>query len=245
MLLSAYDIIGFIADIQTSFTENFKILDEKYEWKIPDARLLVLLNCAEVAANARMGVGLLEFAKANGLDSKDWWDKWTCYDSHRSFARWPDFKVFVDDKSRQFIHRLREHLLITIQMNTESFLRNLARQFDQDHKEFWKLKKGLLEGVLRLSSHELMPLAVYQHLRNCLHNKGLHYNNNYPNLEFEINEFVFLFSHGEEVKISWEHIRELQVETSRMLMKIIEHPKVTSLPPFKEETIVLIIDGED
>lgn len=52
---SAYDIIGFIADVQTSFTENFKTLQNKYDWKVPDARLLVLLNCADVAANAGGG----------------------------------------------------------------------------------------------------------------------------------------------------------------------------------------------
>ena len=181
---SAYDIIGFIADVQTSFTENFKTLQNKYNWKVPDARLLVLLNCADVAANSRMGVGLLAFARANGLDSKEWWKKWTYYDSDRSFHCWSDFKTYTDDKSRQFIHRIQEHLLITIQVNTESFLRNLARQFQMDYNQFWRLKKDFLQGVLNLGSDELEPLSAYQHLRNSLHNKGLHYK--LPISEFNI-----------------------------------------------------------
>lgn len=192
-----------------------------------------------------LGVGLLEFARANGLDSKEWWKKWTYYDSDRSFHCWSDFKTFADDKSRQFMHRIREHLLVTIQVNTESFLRNLARQFQMDYNQFWRLKKDFLQEVLKLGSDELDPLSAYQHLRNSLHNKGLHYNIQYPDLTFDINGCVFSFTHGNEVMISWEHIRELQVATSNIIMKIIEHPKVRNLPQFNEETVVIIVDGDE
>jgi len=160
MYHSAYDIIGFIADIQTSFTENFKILLEKYGWKVPDVRLTVLLNCADVAANARMGVGLLEFARANGLDSKEWWKKWTYYDADRSFHCWPEFKTYADDKSRQFIHRIQEHLLVKVWVNAESFLRNLARQFHMDYTQFWQIKKDFLQKFLNLA---VMILAHSQY----------------------------------------------------------------------------------
>jgi len=44
--------------------------------------------------------------------------------------------------------------------------------------------------------------------------------------------------------ISWEHIRELQVATSNILMKIIEHPSVNNLPQFNEQTVVLIEDED-
>lgn len=242
--LSSYDIIGHIAEIQTSYTENFKKLQSKYVWKVPDARLQVFFNCFEVAANARLSVGLLAFARANGLESKDWWGKWTCYDSERAFDSWQDFKTFVDDKSRQSVHRVQEQLLVSVQIYVESFLRSLARQFHIDKKEFWRLKKDFLQDFLGIGVDELVPLSAYQHMRNSLHNKGLHYNANYPNLAFNINGYEFTFNHGQVVKISWEHIRELQVATSNLLLGINEHPKVNCLPPFEDKNVVLITDGE-
>ncbi|MFI5341120.1 MAG: hypothetical protein ACHQ7N_14955 [Candidatus Methylomirabilales bacterium] len=240
--LSSYDIIGFIADIQTSYTDNFKKLQGMYGWKVPDARLQVFFNCLEVAANARLGMGLLAFARANGLGGKDWWGKWACYDEDRAFNNLPDFGTFVDDKCRQFAHRTQEQLLVSVQIYTEAFLRSLARQFRIDRKQFWQLKKDFLQDVLGFGTHDIEPLTVYQHLRNSLHNKGLHYNNNYPRLAFDINGYNFGFTHGQAVKISWEHVRELQIATSNLLLKINEHSKVNCLPNFNEENVVIITD---
>jgi hypothetical protein len=243
--LNGYDIIGHIADIQTSFTENFKKLQNKYAWKVPDARLQVFFNCFEVAANTRLSIGLLEFARANGLKHRDWWEKWTYYESARAFNKWPDFGIYVDDKSRQFVHRVQEQLFVSVQIYVESFLRNLARQFHIDQKEFWRLKKDFLQNVLGFKTDELIPFSAYQHLRNSLHNKGIHHNANYPNLTFNINGYEFTFNHGEIVMISWEHIRELQIATSNLLLQIVEHPRANCLPTFEENNVVVIIDGED
>ena len=96
--LSAYDIIGAVADIQTSYTENYKMLEHAYQWKAVDARLQVFFQSCEVAGNARLGIALLVFAKDNGLRSKGWWGKWACYDEERAFNSWPNFQTFVDDK---------------------------------------------------------------------------------------------------------------------------------------------------
>ena len=242
--LSIYDIVGLIADVQTSYTNNLKTLQGKYGWKVPDARLQVFFNCFEVAANARLSVGLLSFARANGLESKDWWGKWTCYESDRAFDKWPDFKTFVDDKSRQFLHRTQEQMLISIQIYIESFLRSLARQFRIDRKEFWQLKKEFLMQTLGFSDSDLVPFTVYQHLRNSLHNKGLHYNARFSSLAFNINGYDFVFTHGQGVKISWEHIRELQIASSNLLLKINEHSRVSCLPQFDEENVIILADGE-
>jgi hypothetical protein len=243
--ISIYDIIGFIADVQTSYTENYKTLESKYHWKALDARLQVFFNCFEIAANSRLSVGLIAFARENGLSTKDWWGKWPLYDKDRAFNKWPDFKIFVDDKSRQFMHRVQEQLLVSIWIFTESFLRSLARQFNVDRNEFWQLKKDFLQAILGLDAADLIPLTVYQHLRNSLHNKGLHYNSKYPKLAFEINGYDFNFMHGNGVMMGWEHIRELQIANSNLLLKINSNPKVNCLPQFDERNVVVLNDEQD
>jgi hypothetical protein len=240
--LSIYDIIGVMADVQTSYTDNYKALEGKYHWKAIDARLQVFFQCFEVAGNARLSIALIAFAKGNGLDTKEWWGKWACYDHDRAFNRWPHFKTFVDDKSRQFIHRAQEQMLVSIQIYIESFLRNLARQFKVDPKEFWKLKSDFMQAILGLTAADLVPLTVYQHLRNSLHNKGIHHNVKYPDMTFDVGGFVFHFRHGQPVKISWEHIRELQIANSNLLLKICEHTRVDCLPPVDAQNIVVLTD---
>jgi len=242
--LSFYDIIGAVADVQTSFTENFKALQSKYHWKATDARLQAFFQCCDVAGNARLSLALLSSAKANGMETKDWWQKWAFYHND-AFNRWPQFKTFVDDKSRQFVHRVQEQLLVSIQIYVESFLRNLARQFNIDKKEFWQLKRDFLENILGFTKDDLVPLTVYQHLRNSLHNKGMHHNTNYPELSFNLGGYTFCFKHGEAVKSSWEHIRELQIANSNMLLRICEHAKVNSLAPFDAQNIVVLTDDQD
>ena len=241
--LSLFDIIGFIADIQTSFTENYKRLENKYDWKLPDARLSVLYNCLDVSANARLSVGLLACAKSYGLSDKDWWGKWALYDASVAFNRCPDFKIFVDDKCRQYIHRVQEQLLTTIQIYIESFLRNLGRQFDINEVYFWKLKEKLLEKILKFKNDELAALSAYQHLRNSLHNRGIHFNENYPDLELDINGYKFIFKHKESIKISWEHIRALLIANSDLLNKIIDSSKVSRLVSFNDQNVVILTDG--
>jgi hypothetical protein len=240
--LSAYDIIGFIADIQTSYTDNFKVLESTYHWTAIDARLQVFLQCADVAGNTRLSIALLTFARANGLKTKDWWSQWACYDADRAFNRCPQFDTFVDDKSRQFTHRVQEQLLVTNQIYIESFLRSLARQFNIDRKDFWRLKKDFLQDTLGITATDLTPLTVYQHLRNSLHNKGVHYNAAFPELAFNIGGYPFIFRHGNIVMISWEHIRELQLASSTLVRTICEHPRVTSLAEFEAHNIVILSD---
>lgn len=207
-----------------------------------DARLQVFFNCLEVAANARLSIGLLAFAKAGGLRNKDWWGKWTSYDKDRAFVNCPDFGIFVEDKSRQFIHRVQEQSLISVQIYTEAFLRELARQFQIERTQFWQLKKDFLQDVLGLGTKDIEPLTVYQHLRNSLHNKGRHHNSNYPDMAFEINGYSFSFAHGQMVKISWEHVRELQIAVSNLFLRINEHPKVSCLPAFDEKNVIVLSD---
>ena len=48
--LSIYDIIGAVADVQTCFTENYKTLESKYQWKTEDARMQAFFQCFDVAA---------------------------------------------------------------------------------------------------------------------------------------------------------------------------------------------------
>jgi hypothetical protein len=239
---SAYDIIGFIADVQTNYTENFKLLESIHHWRAIDARLQVFFQCADVAGNARLSVALLTFARANGLKTKDWWGQWACYDAERAFSRWPQFETFVEDKSRQFIHRVQEQLLVSIQIYIESFLRHLARQFNVDRNQFWQLKEDFLRAVLGIAATDVTPLTVYQHLRNSLHNKGIHYNAKSPDIALDIGGYPFIFKHGKIVSISWEHIRELQLANSTLLRTICEHPKVTSLPEFEAHNIVVLSD---
>ena len=244
LILSAYDIIGFIADVQTTYTENYKTLESKHHWTGLDARLQVFFQCADVAGNARLSIALITFARANGLNTKEWWGTWACYDSERAFNRWPDFQVFIDDKSRQYSHRVQEQLVVTIQIYVESFLRLLGRQFNIDRKEFWRLKNDFLESVLDFSDTDLVPLAVYQHLRNSLHNKGLHHNANYPDLTFDVGGYRFDFNHGHIVRISWEHLTALLIATSNLLLRICENPKVVSLPSFDTQNIVVLTDDD-
>jgi hypothetical protein len=53
--ITAWDIVGVIADIQTSFTENYKKLESKYEWRLSDdARLQVIFNCGDLANSTNL-----------------------------------------------------------------------------------------------------------------------------------------------------------------------------------------------
>ena len=145
--ISLWEIIGYIADIQLSFIENFKIIESKYKWTFPDARLQVLFNCCDLSANARLNISVLGYAKSNGLSEIEWWVKWAAY-SNAAFTKIPKFELYVDDKCRQYIHRVQEQLMTTTQIYIESFLRNLARQFNIDENQFWRLKKKFLERFL-------------------------------------------------------------------------------------------------
>jgi len=236
-----WDIIGLIADIQTSFTENYKKLIGKYKWSVPDARALVLINCMELSANARLSMGMIGYTTSNGMDTKDWWEKWCGYSPH-SFNGIPNFKVHVDDKCRQYSHRIQEQLMITTYVYIESFLRNLARQFEINEKELWKIKEALLQNILLFSKDDLKPLVIYQYLRNSQHNKGIHYNEKYPNMEFDLNGYKFIFKHNTIVMISWDHIKELLIANSELLYKIIDNPKVSTLRKFDERNIVILRD---
>jgi hypothetical protein len=243
--ISIYDIIGYIADVQTCYTENVKKLMSEYGWKVPDMRLQVFLNSLEVISNARFGVGLMAFAQSNGVYNKDWWETWTLYDKDRAFKNWPDFKTFVDAQCRQYLFKIRELWLVTVQIFTESFLRSLARQLNLEREKFWMLKRDFLQGFLNFSDDDLVPFTVYQHLRNTLHNKGCHYNEKYPQLDLDINGYKFKFEHGQAAQISWEHIRELQIGISNLLLRINEHPKVNCLSPMDDKNIVVINDEDE
>lgn len=235
-----WDIIGVTADIQTSFTENYKELVDKYNWKLPDARVQVFYNNMDLAANARLNIGLIGFAVNEGID-KEWWAKWLGY-SPEAFKKIPDFDTYIKDKCRQYTHRVQEQLMINTNIYIEGFLRNLSRQFSINENELWKIKKRLLEEKLGLTKEELKPITVYQHLRNSLHNKGVHYNEKYPKEQFEINGYEYYFEHNKVVMTSWNHIKELIVANSELLFKIINNPKVNSLPSFDEKNVVVIKD---
>ena len=155
--ISVWDIIGVIADIQTSYTDNFKALESKYAWDLPDARLQVLFNCCDLAANARLNIAILMFAKANGLSNKDWWENWCAY-PQQAFKRIPDFNLYVDDKCRQYTHRVQEQLMFNCQIYIESFIRNLARKFGIDENQYWNLKNQFLINILNFNQVELEPL---------------------------------------------------------------------------------------
>lgn len=239
--ISLWDIIGVIADVQTGFTEKFKKLQKDNAWTLPDARLQVMFNCLELAANARLSIAILASAKSNGLSSKDWWEKWAGY-SPLSFDNIPNFTLYVEDKSRQYVHRVQEQLQTTTQIYTESFLRNLARQFNITEVEFWRLKKSLLEDTLGFNQDDLKSIIVFQHLKNSLHNKGLHYNEKRPTLSFEINGLIFDFTHGQPVMISWDHIKELLLANGEFLLQVIENLKVRRLLSFNERNVIILTD---
>jgi hypothetical protein len=240
--ITAWDILGIIADVQTSFTENFKRLESKYNWLLAeDARLQIVFNCSDLAANARLSIAILYFSKSNGMVSQDWWQKWAAY-SDKSFSRISDFKLYVDDKSRQYIHRIQEQLLITSQIYIESFLRSLGRQFGIDENQFWKLKERLLEKKLKFNKEELLALAASQYLKNSLHNKGLHYDPLNNEKEFVIDGYSFSFRHNMPIQISWDHIKALLIANSELLYKIIDSSQVSSMPSFSDKNIVILTD---
>lgn len=141
------------------------------------------------------------------------------------------------------MHRVQEQIFIFVQIYVESFVRSLARQMKTERNEFWKLKQDFLQGILGFTPHELVPLSVYQHLRNSLHNKGLHHNPKYADLDFTIDDRTFQFSHGHAVKISWEHVGALQLATAALLAKIVELPEVYRLPAFPDANLVMIEDN--
>jgi len=241
--ISLYDMIGFIADIQTSFTENFKELENKFNWQVTDARLQVFFNCSDLAANSRLSLSLLGYSKKQLFD-QEWWGEWACYDISRAFTRIPDFGLYVNDKCRQLTHRTQEQLLVTTQIYIEAFIRNLAKQHSVKEDIFWDLRKSFLIGTLGFTSDELKPLTVYQHLKNTLHNMGLHNNPKYPELEFDIDGCQFLFKQDEGVKIGWEHVRGLIIANSDLLKRIVTHQKVCSLPEFFHKNVVVLRDGD-
>jgi hypothetical protein len=137
---------------------------------------------------------------------------------------------------------VQEQLLVSAWVYVEGFLRSLARQFGQDPKEFWRLKEDFLQKTLSLSEKDLLPLTVYQNLRNSLHNKGLHFNSRLPKLNFVIGGYEFRFDQRQPVKISWEHIRELLVANSALLLTIMERPKVGQLAAFMDRNVVILAD---
>jgi len=239
--ISIWDIVGVIADIQTSYTDNFKALESIYDWKLPDARLQVLFNCCDLAANARLNIATLMFAKSNGLSNKEWWEKWCAY-APQAFSRISDFNLYVDDKCRQYTHRVQEQLLINSQIYMESFIRNLARKFGVDENKYWSLKKKFLVETLNFSQDELAPLDTLQYLKNTLHNKGIHYNKNNQNISFSINECVFNFIHSEPVMFGWSHIKVLLIANSNLLFNIINSEKVCNLLNFDEQNVVILND---
>jgi hypothetical protein len=224
--LSVAEIMQLLQEVQLAWGKTFRHLHNAHGWKVPDARLQVFHSCSTVVGHARFSMGLVTFARTNGAKEKAWWEKWTLYDAEQSFKDWPKFETFVDDSCRQYVHRVQEQIFIFVQIYVESFLRSLARQMKSERNEFWKLKQDFLEGVLGLTSDELVPLSVYQHLRNSLHNKGLHHNPKYTDLLFKIDDWTFQFSHGHAVQISWEHIGALQLATAALLAQIVELPNV-------------------
>jgi len=241
--ITMWDIIGVIADIQTSFTEHYKTLELKYDWSLSeDARLQIVFNCCDLAANSRLSIAILGFTKTNGMLTQEWWEKWAGYNKG-SLLNIPDFKLYVDDKGRQYIHRIREQLLVTTQIYIESFIRNLAREFEIDENLFRELKRKFLIEILNLSEEELTPITVFQHLKNSLHNKGIHYDKKYSeDKNYEINGYSFNFKHTSPIIISWQHIRELLIANSNLIFKIIENPKVSELKSFTDKNVTILDD---
>jgi hypothetical protein len=197
----------------------------------------VIFNCYDLAANARLSRAILYFSKSNGMISQKWWQKWAGY-SDKTFTRVPDFKVYVDDKSRQYIHRIQEQLLITAQIYIESFLCSLGRQFGIDENQFWKLKTALLETKLKFEKEDLVPITVSQYLNN----KELHYDSVNQEKEFSIDKYNFAFKHNDPVNISWDHIKALSIANSELLYKIIDTPLVSILPAFSDKNLVILTD---
>ena len=244
--ISFWDIIKSVDSIHISYSEKLRNLQAKYEWTILDARSLVFYNICSLAENLSLTLTAIIFTKHNGLHSKDWWRDWAGYqDVDRAFRQIPDFDTYINDQVRQMIHRVQEQLAITTQIYIEAFIRNTARQMGIEQNMFWKLKKAFLVDELGLTEEEILPLTIFQNLKNSLHNKGIHYNEREGELRFNLDSFEFAFDHTEAVKMGWDHYRVLLLAASEVLLMIVEHPKVVALPEYSDRNIVVLKEGDE
>ncbi len=244
--ISFWDIIKSIDPIHISCAEKLNYVQNKYDWNTLDARATVFYNICSLSENLNLTLSAIIFTKHNGLHKKEWWHDWAGYaDVDKAFRNIPDFDTYADDQVRQMIHRVQEQLAVTTQIYLEAFIRNTARQFGIEQNMFWRLKKAFLVDTLEMSDKDLLPLTIYQNLKNSLHNKGIHYNEKDGKLRFILEGYEFNFDHDHAVRISWDHYRVLILASCETLLKIVENPKVLALPEYSDRNIVVIERNEE
>jgi len=224
--------------------KKLELIQSKYGWSTLDARVLVFYNLCSLTENLGLILSTIFFAKGNGLHSKQWWKGWAGYQD-QAFRKIPDFDTYVNDQVRQSIHRVQEQLVFTSQIYIEAFIRNTSRQLGIERDAFWQLKRDFLKAQLGLSDDDLLPITILQHLRNTIHNKGIHHSPRNPQLRYNLNGYVFSFDHDQAVMVSWDHYSELLLATSEVLLKIVENPKVVALPEYSDKNIVVIQDEDE
>jgi hypothetical protein len=243
--ISLWDIIKSLDQVHIAFRTKYYAILDKYGWVPTDARGVVFYSICSLIENISLTITTIGFASHHGLKTRDWWYKYAAFDVNKAFKDDVQFETYVDDQCRQMVHRLQEQLATTSQIYIEAFIRNTARQLGIEHNVYWRLKERFFTKELGLYDDDLLPITIFQNLKNSLHNKGIHYNEQQSKLQFILNDFDYKFEHTQIVRLSWDHYRNLLIATSEVLYKIVTHPKVATLPSYEDRNIVVIDRGDD
>jgi hypothetical protein len=240
--ISIFDAIGVIADIQTGFIDSFKEANKIYN--IKDFRCNVFFSCYDLVTNSRLILSMLGYSLSNGMQTEDWWIKWGCYYS-LALEKIPDFSIYVKDKTGQLLWHTRDTISQNLFIYVEGFLRTVSRQLGIEGKDLYTVRDNLLKKSLGFTDDEVIPLIIYQHLRNSVHNKGLHFNPKYPHVKYKLNKYKYEFKHDEKFYFDWYMLGELLLEINKILWKIVNHEKIKQIATVTDKNFIVRYDDEE
>lgn len=240
--ISIFDAIGVVADIQTGFIDSFREANKIYD--IKDFRCNIFFSCFDLVTNSRLTMAMLEYSLSNGMQTKEWWLKWGCYNP-LSLESIPDFNIYVNDKTGQLLWHTRDTIALNLFIYIEGFIRTIARQKGIESKDLYFIRDKLLKEFLGFEDDEITPLIIYQHLKNSGHNKGIHFNLKYPHAKYKLGRYEYEFNHGEKFYFDWQMLRELLIQMNSLLWKIVNHEQIKQLELVTDKNFIVMYDNDD
>jgi hypothetical protein len=121
----------------------------------------------------------------------------------------------------------------------------VSRQLGIEGKDLYTVRDNLLKKSLGFTDDEVIPLIIYQHLRNSVHNKGLHFNPKYPHVKYKLNKYKYEFKHDEKFYFDWYMLGELLLEINKILWKIVNHEKIKQIATVTDKNFIVRYDDEE
>jgi hypothetical protein len=240
--ISIFGAIGVIEDIQTGFIDSFKRANKIYD--IKDFRCNIFFSCFDLVTNSRLTLAMLGYSLSTGMLKKEWWLKWGCYHP-LSFENIPDFNIYVHDKTGQLLWHTRDTITLNLFIYIEGFIRKIARQKGIESKDLYSIRNSLLKNLLGLAEEEITPLIIFQHLRNSIHNKGIHFNLNYLHAKYKLGQYDYEFKHDEKFFFDWQMLGELLIHMNKLLWKIVNHEQIKQLELVSDKNFIVRHENKD